>query len=81
MKRRDFFKWVGIGAAVAAVPGPIRSFIKDLTPQLILDGLGLEKGDRLLITGATNTANNGIYHVVATGDSKTPWKLHRRGIR
>ncbi len=35
MKRRDLFKWIGLGVAVAVVPAPLRALVKAVTPEPI----------------------------------------------
>ena len=73
MKRRDFFKWIGIGAAVAGIPAPVRKFVKAILPasikrrlrtHVIIDVLG--RGDAQTIQEGMNmlSPQGGQLHLV-----------------
>lgn len=44
---------------------------------LVLDGVSLDYGDRVLVKDQTSGANNGIYTVSVVGDAATNWVLRR----
>lgn len=44
---------------------------------LVIDGIDVNVGDRILLSLQTNSNQNGIYVVNATGDSQSPWILQR----
>jgi hypothetical protein len=71
-----------IAATTAALPtntyssGNLR-LTASANGALVVDGVTLTVGERLLVKNEAAAANNGIYVVIATGDAYTPWVLER----
>jgi len=51
--------------------------LSDTDGQLTVDGVNVNVGDRILLSGQTNTNENGIYVVDQIGDVVTPFLLKR----
>ncbi len=79
MKRRDLFKWFGVGAIIAATPAPVKAFIKAITPAAVrkrflttiivdISGTGdartIQEGiDMLSPSGGKVLVNAGVYPI------------------
>ena len=57
----------GIGATLTSVSNSL----------LVIDGINVEVGNRILLPIQTNANENGIYVVISTGSAVSPWILQR----
>jgi hypothetical protein len=67
-----------LGAAFAYnAPGTFASTLTGPKMQLLIDGLLMRVGDRVLVKDQSNPWENGIYAVTNPGNSGTAWRLTR----
>ncbi len=65
------------GSSVSGYPGVGATLESNTNGVLIVDGVTLNQGDRVLVWKQNDAKQNGIYVVTETGDASTPWKLTR----
>lgn len=58
-------------------PGTFASTLTGPKAQLVIDGVALKIGDRVLVKNQSAAKENGVYVVTTAGSSNTAWKLTR----
>jgi hypothetical protein len=66
------------GAYLQRNPGTLPSTLTGLVPgRLVVDGVAVAARDLVLVKDQGNAEENGVYVVVSTGTTRTPWLLAR----
>jgi len=58
-------------------PGTFASTLTGAKAQIVIDGVALKVGDRVLVKNQTAAKENGVYVVTTAGNANTAWKLTR----